>query len=194
MVNKKLVWGVAFVLIVALIWMSSQYFAGAGERADVSDISGNAIFEGTGEMKLIDKDKISFEFEGYNPVRSHVGTFKDFDAYVILEGNEIIGVKGLINASSVSTGIDKLDGHLKSDDFFDVVNYPEIEFTSTNIDRENGQMTGILRFRGISKEISFPVNFNENEISTEFLLNTEPFNFKYTAVNKEVRIKIDFSI
>ncbi|MEK6889092.1 MAG: YceI family protein [Nanoarchaeota archaeon] len=192
MVNKKVVWIVAIVLVVAITWMSSQYFTGAGERANVSDISGNAIFEANGEMELVDENKISFEFEGYNPARSHIGTFEDFDAYIIVDNGEVVGVKGVINASSVSTGIDKLDNHLRSNDFFDVEKYPKIEFISTNIDKKNGEIKGVLNFRGISKEISFPAEFKGDGISTEFFLNTEPFSFKYTAVNKEVRIKINF--
>ena len=53
-------------------------------------------------------------------------------------------------------------------------------------------MTGNLLFRGVEKELTVPVTMSDNQISTEFFLDTTPFNLKYTGVNKEVRIKFDF--
>ena len=43
-----------------------------------------------------------------------------------------------IDASSIFTGIQKRDDHLKSADFFDVDKYPAITFTSTRIHSVNG--------------------------------------------------------
>ena len=81
---------------------------------------------------------------------------------------------------------------MKSDDFFDVAQFPEITFKTISIEGNN--VKGLLAFRGVTKEVSFPAVITENSISAEFFLDTTPFSFKYTAVNKEVRIKFDLIV
>ncbi|GEM_PF-4838900 len=127
----------------------------------------------------------TFEFEGFAPGKSHVGTFDAMDG-VIVRDDAIVGFKGTIQAASVSTGIGNLDDHLKTDDFFDVVVYPEIMFTSTSLD--NDMFTGDLTFHGVTNEVSFPVTIADNTITADFLLDTTPFNMKYLGVDKDVRI------
>jgi polyisoprenoid-binding protein YceI len=58
----------------------------------------------------------------------------------------------------------KLEGHLKSDDFFAVETYPTSSFEVTKVEplAEGGdathRITGNLTMRGITKQISFPAN------------------------------------
>jgi polyisoprenoid-binding protein YceI len=68
-----------------------------------------------------------------------------------------------IDASSIFTGIQKRDDHLKSADFFEVDKYPAITFTSTRIDSVNGnkaQVSGDLTIRGITRQITVAVEFS----------------------------------
>lgn len=62
------------------------------------------------------------------------------------------------DASSISTGNADRDAHLRSADFFDVENHPKITFTSTSFNPE-GKLEGNLEIRGISKPVSFDVDF-----------------------------------
>src|SRR3954454_3797742 len=48
----------------------------------------------------------------------------------VAENPELSSVQVEIDASSVSTGDDQRDGHLRSPDFFDVENYPTLSFKS----------------------------------------------------------------
>ncbi len=54
---------------------------------------------------------------------------------------------------------DKLVGHLKSEDFFSVENYPQATFTAKAVKQSgsNHEVTGDLTIKGITHEISFPV-------------------------------------
>ena len=68
-----------------------------------------------------------------------------------------------IDASSIFTGIQKRDDHLKSADFFEVDKYPVISFTSTRILSVNGnkaQVSGDLTIHGITRQITVSVEFS----------------------------------
>ena len=64
-----------------------------------------------------------------------------------------------IDAASVDTNEAERDKHLRSADFFDVDQFPEITFESTQIERVDGiyQVTGKMTMRGKSKQITMPV-------------------------------------
>ena len=191
--KKLLSIGALIALFLVVLWGFSQFSTGDGDRASINptgSVIAGSIF---GERVEIDKQKSTLEFEGYTPVKSHVGTFDDWSGNLIISDDKIVGVEGAIKTNSVNTGIAGLDKHLKAHDFFNANAFPEITFTSTNIDRENIKMSGELTFRGVTKEITFPISINKNAVSAEFFLDTTPFNMENTAVNKEVRIKFYFS-
>lgn len=182
---------IALLLIFVVAFAFTNFDSGEGSRAGVSDLTGSVIAI-DGDKIEIDSSKSSFEFEGYTPVKSHVGSFDTWNGYIYKTNGKINGIEGIIQASSVNTGIERLDDHLRADDFFGVNSYPNILFKSQSI--INGQMIGLLTFRGVTKEIIFPATITDNSLSTEFLLDTTPFNMENTAVNKEVRIKFNFAI
>jgi polyisoprenoid-binding protein YceI len=182
---KKLVFLLG-LLIIILLFAFSQFNPGGGDRASISNISGSTVSEIKG---VIVEANGMFEFEGFSVAKSHIGTFDDWTAFLILEKDKIVGVEGTIYPESVNTGIEGLDNHLKTDDFFETDKFPEIRFRSSSI--VENIMTGNLEFRGVTKEISFPVELNTDSIVGNFFLDTTPFNIKYIGVNKEVRIKFD---
>lgn len=145
-----------------------------------------------GEATPIDTTKSTFTFEGYAPGKSHLGSFSDFSGELVMEDGAVIGAMGVIDAATVDTGIEGLDKHLKSDDFFDVEVYPKILFTSTSI--TDGTMIGSLTFHGVTHTVSFPVTVGEGSLSADFLLDTTPFGMKYIAVDKEVRIAFEMIV
>lgn len=148
------------------------------------------VLEVAREEVAIDMETSSFEFEGYGPGKSHVGTFSDITGVLFVQDGEVVGGSGVVNADSVDTGISGLDTHLKAADFFDVENCETIEFTSSSYDGET--MTGDLTFHCITKEVSFPAEVSENGIKADFVLDTTPFEMENNKVNKEVRISFEF--
>jgi len=59
------------------------------------------------------------------------GRFKEFDASIYTTGEDFMSaeIDFWINPSSINTGDEKRDAHLRSADFFDVENFKEINFT-----------------------------------------------------------------
>ena len=68
-----------------------------------------------------------------------------------------------IEVASVDTGNEKRDGHLRSADFFDVENYPNMEFRFTRIemaDGAEGRLYGTLTMVGKSQPVILDLELN----------------------------------
>jgi polyisoprenoid-binding protein YceI len=61
-----------------------------------------------------------------------------------------------IDASSISTGVDQRDAHLKSPDFFDVAQYPELRFVGRRVEPRSEaeiDVIGDLTIKGTTREV-----------------------------------------
>ena len=61
-----------------------------------------------------------------------------------------------IDASSIDTGVAQRDAHLKSPDFFDVTEYPELRFVGKRVEPRSGaeiDVVGDLTIKGITREV-----------------------------------------
>jgi polyisoprenoid-binding protein YceI len=97
-------------------------------------------------------------------ISSVKGEFTKFSATVNALGDDFsnASMKVNIDASSIFTNEKDRDKHLKSADFFDVAQYPELLFEGTSFtktDGENFRLTGFLTMKSIRKEVAFDVVF-----------------------------------
>lgn len=81
----------------------------------------------------------------------------------VLTGGEVIFDMTTIAAVSTGKGdgMDRLSGHLKSDDFFAVETYPEAKFVITSAARESANtylLTGDLTVKGKTAIVTFPAD------------------------------------
>jgi polyisoprenoid-binding protein YceI len=88
------------------------------------------------------------------------GKFNEFDGHIVYDESDITrsSMRGTIKVASIDTDNQERDEHLRSADFFDAVNHPEITFVSKRVEkRGNGQvLIGDLTIRGTSKEVTIP--------------------------------------
>jgi polyisoprenoid-binding protein YceI len=88
-------------------------------------------------------------------------------AFTIEEGNITSGqisldMKSIKNEDLAGTEkATQLEGHLSSADFFDVEQYPRASFVVTG--HENGQLSGNLTLKGVTREITFPITVTEKD-------------------------------
>lgn len=71
-------------------------------------------------------------------------------------------VDASVKVASVFTGVADRDNHLKSPDFFDAANHPDITFKSTSVkaaSAEKATVVGNLTIRGVTKEVTLEVEF-----------------------------------
>jgi polyisoprenoid-binding protein YceI len=108
----------------------------------------------------IDQSHSEISFKVRHLMISHVkGGFKTFDASIYTIGKDFrtAEVDIWIDASSIYTGDEKRDEHLKSPDFFDVKKFKQITFTSSNIEKSdeegNHEVWGELTMMGFTQNI-----------------------------------------
>jgi polyisoprenoid-binding protein YceI len=91
-----------------------------------------------------------------------------------------------IQASSIDTRNADRDGHLRSNDFFDMKTYPEISFASTaveQLDPENYRVTGDLTIKGVTKSVT--VDFEYTGSATDPFENQRIGLEGKTTVNRK---------
>lgn len=67
----------------------------------------------------------------------------------------------VVDASSISTGLEELEKHLRSEDFLDVARYPEMVFKSDKFrfsDKKPVTVDGYLTLHGITKPVQLKID------------------------------------
>lgn len=87
------------------------------------------------------------------------GSFNDFEGsgYFDAADPQKSHLALTIKAASVDTRNQERDAHLRSNDFFDMEQYPEISFVSTGVetlDETTIRVTGDLSIKGVTKPVS----------------------------------------
>ena len=93
------------------------------------------------------------------------GVFTDFEGTLEVS-DEGVSAHGSVKVASVDTREPQRDGHLRSADFFDADQYPEITFKSTAIrpiDDEDFEIEGDLTIHGVTQ----PLKLNATVEGTE---------------------------
>ncbi|MVO08750.1 hypothetical protein GOQ30_06180 [Flavobacterium sp. TP390] len=93
------------------------------------------------------------------------GKFDSYEGVIETEENDFSTAKISFSAAinSINTSNADRDNHLKSGDFFDAENFPNLTFTSNSFSKisdHNYELTGVLTIKGTSKEVKLPVEFS----------------------------------
>jgi polyisoprenoid-binding protein YceI len=96
------------------------------------------------------------------------GEFTQFEGTLeIAEDLSSAKAYGTVNAASVDTNEPQRDDHLRSPDFFDVAQFPELRFESTSIealDDEEFRITGKLTIHGVTNDIVLHADLQGTDI------------------------------
>jgi polyisoprenoid-binding protein YceI len=92
------------------------------------------------------------------------GRFAKYMGKVELDESDLARsfVEATIDAASIDTGTPQRDDHLRSPDFFDVENFPELRFRSTRIEKLDDaryRLTGELTIRNVTQQIELDVEY-----------------------------------
>jgi polyisoprenoid-binding protein YceI len=91
------------------------------------------------------------------------GHFNEYSGEIVTAENPLdSSVTATIKSASIDTKNEQRDGHIRSADFLDVENHPEITFRSTGIraDGDGFVLDGELTIRGNTKPVSMALELN----------------------------------
>src|SRR6201987_3010626 len=96
------------------------------------------------------------------------GEFTEFEGTLEI-ADDLSSAKayGTVKAESVDTNEPQRDDHLRSPDFFDAAQFPELTFESTSIealDEEEFRITGRLTIHGVTNDIVLHADFEGTDI------------------------------
>ncbi len=119
---------------------------------------------------------------------SHTGTINLQEGTLIMEGNTLVGGSFTIDMTSIQVtdleagkGKEKLEGHLRTDQFFGVDNHPTATFTITDAAKSgNGySVVGNMTIKGITQNIKVHMAMNGNTASTTLSIDRTKYGIKY---------------
>jgi polyisoprenoid-binding protein YceI len=154
------------------------------------------------KIYAITPDNSKVEFTGSKVTGKHDGGFRQFQGEVHASGNAVSHAKVTIDTTSLFSDNDRLTGHLKSPDFFDVAKHPHAVFETSSISGtgDNAKVTGNLTLHGITKQISFPAKIHVKDdavtVAAEFAINRFDFGMKFAGkaddlIRENVVLRLD---
>lgn len=186
------------ILFIGLL-MSACNNAPKADKAEVSEAKKVETATNTDAKTMVDIAASEIKWLGTKVTGEHSGTLKLKDGYINANDKRITGGEFNIDLNSIKCtdlaadeGGAKLEGHLKSPDFFDVAKYPTAKFVinkMTNLAGDanaNSMIFGNLTIKDVTKEIGFKANVNLEEgnfsVSTvKFAIDRTDFGIKYKS-------------
>ncbi len=123
-----------------------------------SILTAGALYAGTYN---VDKSHSNIGFKVKHLMISNVtGKFDTFTGTIEYDEktNTVTGLSGNIIVDSINTANKKRDDHLKSPDFFDAKNHPNLTFKLDTI--KDDKAYGVLTMRGVSKNVALDIELN----------------------------------
>lgn len=111
------------------------------------------------------------------------GTFNDVQGTIVIGDDPASSsATATIQVASVDTRNADRDAHLRSADFFDVENYPEMTFRTTGVrpDGEDYLVDGELTIKGVTKPVTLKVEFTG--------VATDPFGNQRAGFSGETEV------
>ncbi len=172
---------------------STTNSATAATPANLNTAPPTTKMETKGTALPLTAENSKVEFTGSKVTGKHDGGFKVFTGTIDLVNAkpEESSVAVDIDVNSVFVDDEKLAGHLKSADFFDVEKFPKASFKSTKIVPDtakgagNYTVTGDFTLHGQTKAITFPAKITVNDaevaVEAEFSINRKDFGIVYAG-------------
>lgn len=180
---------------------TSMVLASCGKDQPIVSETSEVTTNSEGQVYAIDTLNSRIEWKGYKVVKSdqtsHFGTIKfESGDLTVHEGNLESG-KFVVDMNSLTSGdlkddpeqLAKLNGHLKSGDFFETDQFPTASYEITKVTKNetgdyNTLLDGNLTIKGITKPVQFMANVmikdGETSIATEPKdISREGFNVKF---------------
>jgi len=190
--NKSLF--TAFGLLVSgLLFTACSDPANNVPKASASNAKEASSSSSQSGKEYVIRSESTIAFTASKVTATHQGGFKNFAGKFTVADGKIVGLPEIkIGMPSIWADNEKLTGHLKSPDFFDVKQFPVATFTATAIEPEGTgyKVTGNLDLHGVKKSVSFPAEIQTSpealKVKAEFAINRRDFNVNYPGMPNDL--------
>jgi polyisoprenoid-binding protein YceI len=150
----------------------------------VEATANNTVAVKSGERQVL--------WKGYKVTGQHEGTIALTEGSLSFADQVLTGGSFTVDMTSlVATDLDgemkgKLEGHLKSDDFFGTETHPtaQLVITQVGVDAAGGyQVTGDLSIKGITQPVSFPMTVAANTATASLKIDRTLYDIRYGSNN-----------
>ncbi|WP_299111627.1 YceI family protein [uncultured Winogradskyella sp.] len=137
--------------------------------------------------KAINIEESQISWKGYKVTGQHEGTINLKSGTLIFDGKTLTGGNVVMDMNTINTTDlegeykGKLDGHLKSADFFGVENHPTASLKITTVEGKNGKynVTADLTIKDITNIITFNMYTKDNSATAFVKIDRTKFDIKY---------------
>ncbi|MCE2611399.1 YceI family protein [Flavobacteriaceae bacterium D16] len=138
--------------------------------------------------KQVKTTESTVTWKGYKVTGSHYGNINLNSGSLSFDGDKLVGGEFVVDMSSlISTDLEgeykgKLEGHLKSDDFFGVEKHPTstLVFTEVKANGKNSyEVTGDLTIKGITKAVTFDVSVYGSKATATMKVDRSEYDVRY---------------
>lgn len=207
---------------IAVLALAAATFASCNNssenKAETTEKQTAAAAEGT--SYTVDSTS-TVGWTGTKPTGSHTGTFKVQSGSLSVKDNVLTGGSFVININSLNNADlaadadskGKLEGHLKSPDFFDAAKFPTAKFEITKVEANTDTakkdithiISGNLTLKDSTKNVTFPakITVDAAKVSAvaDFSIDRTQWGMSYKGPNnpqdwvisKEVGIKLNIT-
>jgi len=140
------------------------------------------------QSKKIDIAASTITWTGYKVTGQHEGTISLKEGSLTFEDNKLVGGAFTMDMNSINTtdlsgqGKEKLDGHLKSDDFFGVAKFPTANLTFKKVvetDDNVYRVAADLTIKGNKSRVAFDIELESDTAETSLKIDRTKFGIKY---------------
>ena len=140
------------------------------------------------QQKTVNTETSTVTWKGYKVTGSHTGTVNLKEGTLAFDGDKLSGGQFTIDMTSlVSTDLEgeykgKLEGHLKSDDFFGIANNPTSTLVFNKVEasgKNSYKVTGDLTIKGKTNPISLDVSIYGSKATATMKVDRAKYDIKY---------------
>ncbi|WP_340202844.1 YceI family protein [Ascidiimonas sp. W6] len=151
-------------------------------------ILSSVAFTNIADKKEVKTTESTVTWKGYKVTGSHEGTVNLKSGFLTFEADKLVGGEFVVDMTSLSsTDLEgeykgKLDGHLKSDDFFGVKNHPtaKLVITETKATGKNKyEVTGDLTIKNKTNPITFDLSVYGSKATGALKIDRSKYDVRY---------------
>lgn len=145
-----------------------------------------------GEKKEIKTDKSTVTWKGYKVTGSHYGTvdiesgFLTFNEGKLTGGEFVVDMTTIVSDDLTGEYKGKLEGHLKSEDFFGTDKHPtaKLVFTKVTSKGKNAyEVTGDLTVKNITAPVTFDLSVYGNKATANVKIDRTAYDIRYGSTS-----------